>query len=237
MPLAPALPRNDPAQYDQLAAQWWSPGGPFDALHWIAAARARVIPSATRTGSVLVDVACGGGLLAPHVAGLGHRHVGADLSEPSLYEAAAHGLAPVRADARQLPFRDGIADVVVAGEVLEHVPDLTRAVAELVRILRPGGTLVIDTLADTALARFVTITLGERVPGVPAGLHDGSLYVNRGRLVREAAERGVPLRLTGLRPGTGELLRWLLRRHPEVHLVQTRFTAVLFQAVGRKEVA
>jgi 2-polyprenyl-6-hydroxyphenyl methylase / 3-demethylubiquinone-9 3-methyltransferase len=235
MPIAPARPRNDPAQYDDLAAQWWRSGGPFEALHWIAAARARAVPSATRVGAVLVDVACGGGLLAPHVAGLGYRHVGIDLSAPSLRQAAAHGVTPVCADARRLPLRDGVADVVVAGEMLEHVPDLPRVVRELARVLRPGGTLVTDTLADTATARFITITVGERIKGVPAGLHDGSLYVDRDRLRREAATQGVTLQLTGLRPALGDVLRWLLGRRGDVRLVPTRFTTVLFQAVGRKE--
>lgn len=239
MPTATAQPagrrRNDPAQYDDLAAQWWRPEGPFQALHWIAAARARLIPSATRHGAMLVDVACGGGLLAPHVAGLGYRHVGVDLSAPSLGQARIHGVTPVRGDALRLPLRDGVADVVVAGEMLEHVPDLPRVVSELARVLRPGGTLVADTLADTALARFLTITVGERIRDVPVGLHDGSLYVDRRKLRREAAAHGVHLQLTGLRPALGDIGWWLLGRRAEVRLVRTRPTTVLFQAVGRKE--
>lgn len=234
---APPRPRNDPGQYDDLAGEWWRPGGPFQTLQWIAAARARAVPAATRPGALLVDVACGGGLLAPHVAGLGYRHLGIDLSEPSLREAAAHGVTPVRADALRLPLGDAVADVVVAGEMLEHVPDLSRTVSELTRILRPRGTLVADTLADTALARFVTITLGERVRGVPAGLHDGSLYVDRARLRREARRGGVDLQLTGLRPAFGDVLRWLIGRRPDVRMIPTRPTTVLFQAVGRKEYA
>ena len=68
---APVRPRNDPAQYDDLVGSWWDTGGRFAMLHWISAARARLVPQAARQGSVLVDVACGGGLLAPHVAGQG----------------------------------------------------------------------------------------------------------------------------------------------------------------------
>lgn len=231
----PTRPRNDPGQYDDLAAQWWQADGPFQALHWLAAARARAVPPASRAGGVLVDVACGGGLLAPHVSALGYRHVGVDLSEPSLRQAARHRVTPIRADALRLPLRDGIADVVVAGEMLEHVPDLTGALRELARILRPGGTLVADTLADTTLARFITITVGERIPGVPAGLHDGSLYIDRARLRREAAALGVPVTLTGLRPVLADALGWLLGRRSEVRFRRTRFTGVLFQAIGRRE--
>jgi len=236
--------RNDPRQYDDLAAEWWRPRGAFQTLHWIAAARARAIPTATptatttavRPGALLVDVACGGGLLAPHIARSGYRHLGIDLSAPSLRLAAAHGVLPVRADARRLPLPDEVADVVVAGEMLEHVPDLSAVLSELARILRPGGILVLDTLADTALARFITITVGERIRGVPAGLHDGALYVDRARLVREAAGHHIALRLTGLRPAVLDVAAWLLRRRPDVRMVPTRLTSVLFQAVGRKEV-
>jgi 2-polyprenyl-6-hydroxyphenyl methylase/3-demethylubiquinone-9 3-methyltransferase len=69
----PTRVRNDPAQYDDLASQWWDPRGTFAMLHWLARARADLVPQATRPGAVLVDMGCGGGLLAPHVARLGYR--------------------------------------------------------------------------------------------------------------------------------------------------------------------
>ena len=88
-------------------------------------------------------------------------------------------------DAARLPFADGGADVVVAGEMLEHVTDLPAVVAELCRVLAPGGTLVVDALADTAVCRFVTVTVAERIPGgPPAGLHDPALYVEPRRAAR-----------------------------------------------------
>ena len=74
-----SMPRNDPRQYDDLAGEWWRPGGGFELLHWLAAARAPLIPPAARPGAVLLDAGCGGGLLAPHLAGKGYRHVGVDL--------------------------------------------------------------------------------------------------------------------------------------------------------------
>ncbi len=235
MSAAPTRQRNDPRQYDELVDEWWADRGAFAPLQWIAAARARLVPSATRTGAVLLDVACGGGLLAPHVAGLGYRHVGVDLRLPGLVVAREHGVVPVCGDALRLPLPDAVADVVVAGEMLEHVADLPAVVAELARVLRPGGTLVADTLADTAISRLVTITLAERLRGVPAGLHDPSLYVDRAELVDVAAEHGIALRLVGLRPSVPDLAEWVLRRRGDVRLLPTRCTAILFQAVGRKE--
>ena len=86
--------RNDPGQYDDLAGEWWRPGSPLSMLYWLARARARLIPPAERDGAVLVDLGCGGGLLAPHVADKGYRHVGVDLIVSGLEQAAAHGVAP-----------------------------------------------------------------------------------------------------------------------------------------------
>jgi 2-polyprenyl-6-hydroxyphenyl methylase / 3-demethylubiquinone-9 3-methyltransferase len=229
-------PRNDPGQYDDLAETWWDPRGPFAMLHWIAAARAALVPPAVRDGAVLLDLGCGGGLLAPHLAGRGYRHVGVDLSARSLQLARAHGVAAVRADVLALPFPDACADVVVAGEILEHVTDLRRAVHEACRVLAPGGTLVIDTLANTALARFVTITLGERIPGgPPPGLHDPALLVDRHALVQECARHAVRLRLRGLRPSVRASLAWLSGRPSSGAMTPIRSTALLFQAVGTKE--
>jgi 2-polyprenyl-6-hydroxyphenyl methylase / 3-demethylubiquinone-9 3-methyltransferase len=231
MPTSTRL-RNDVRQYDELAGQWWRPGGQFAMLHWLAKARAALIPPPGRPGAVLVDLGCGGGLLAPHVSG--YRHIGVDLVGSALELAAAHGVTPVRADLARLPLADGCADVVCAGEVLEHVTDLSTVVAEACRVLRPGGTLVLDTLADTALSRFVAVTVAERVPKVPRGLHDPALFVNRRRLVSLCARHGVALRLRGIRPAVLPLVQWLFSRRREVPIVSSRSTAILFQGHGVK---
>jgi 2-polyprenyl-6-hydroxyphenyl methylase/3-demethylubiquinone-9 3-methyltransferase len=232
----PTRPRNDVRQYDDLAGEWWRPDGRFAMLGWIAAARARLIPPASRPGAVLVDLGCGGGLLAPHVAGKGYRHVGVDLVESALGLARAHGVAPVRADVTRLPLADGYADVVSAGELLEHVRDFRAAVAEACRILRPGGLLVLDTLADTALCRFLAVTVAERVPGgAPPGIHDPDLFIDPKELTAECARHGVGLRTRGLRPQISGLLRWLVTRRGAAPMVPTWSTAVLYQGIGTKE--
>ena len=228
--------RNDPAQYELLADQWWRPRGVFAALHWLAVARGRLVPPATRPGAVLVDIGCGGGLLAPHVAAKGYRHVGVDLSPTGLSQAREHGVRPVRGNALAVPLADGCADVVVAGEILEHVPDLAAAVAHACRLLRPGGLLVVDTLAATALCRFVMITVGERIPRlVPRGIHDPALLVDRDALRAECARHGVPLELRGIRPSVLDLLAWAIGRRSTVRMVAAPTTAVLFQGWGHKQ--
>lgn len=205
-------------------------------LSWIAAARLRHIPPPAREGARLLDVACGAGLLAPHLAAAhSYEHVGVDISAAALGQAVAHGVTAVRGDVTRLPFRDESFDVVVAGEVLEHVRDLPSVVSEVCRVLRTGGTLVIDTIANTWWARFSSITVAERLPGGPPNrLHDGALFVDRARLRAAAEQHGVRLTLNGLRPSAVDYLRWLARRRADVRMLPTGSTAGLFQAVGTK---
>lgn len=232
----PLRARNDPAQYDDLADEWWRPRGAFAMLHWLAAARAARVPPARRPGALLIDVGCGAGLTAPHLTGRGYHHVGVDITASAVRLAREHGVDAVRADAAALPFADGVADVVLAGEILEHVTDLVAVVGEACRVLAAGGTLVIDTIAATRVARLLAVGVAERIPGgAPPRLHDPALFVDRALLLRECARRGVPLRLFGLRPAWPALVEWLLHRRDAVPMVPMRATPVLFGGVGVKD--
>jgi 2-polyprenyl-6-hydroxyphenyl methylase / 3-demethylubiquinone-9 3-methyltransferase len=235
-PSVGVLARNDPRQYDELAGEWWRPDGAFAVLHWLAEARARLVPPAAVDGALLVDVGCGAGLLAPHLAGKGYRHVGIDLTVSALEQARTHGVRPLNGDAVALPLADTTADVVVAGEILEHVTDLPGTVAELCRILRPGGLLVLDTLNATAVSRLIVVHLGERMPGVPRGIHDPHLFVDPGVLTRLCARHGVRLEVRGARPTVSALASYVRGRPaPRRTIVPTRSTAVLYQGRGRKQ--
>jgi 2-polyprenyl-6-hydroxyphenyl methylase / 3-demethylubiquinone-9 3-methyltransferase len=225
--------RNDPAQYDWLADEWWKPRGAFAALHWLARARADLIPAPARRRPTLVDVGCGGGLLATHVRN--YRHVGVDLSARSLRLAADHGVLPLRADAAALPLGDGVADVLVAGEIFEHVTDLPAVVAEIARVLRPDGILVFDTINDTLWSRLSLVVVGERMPGgPPPSIHDPALFVRPARLAELFGRQGFRLRVRGLRPSFREYIGFLLGRRDEVRMLPTRSLASLYQGVGKK---
>ncbi|MBO8193916.1 3-demethylubiquinone-9 3-O-methyltransferase [Streptomyces oryzae] len=224
--------------YDGLAGQWWDPRGPLAPLGWIARTRAAFVPAPGRAEARLLDVACGGGLFGPHLAGKGYRVFGVDLSATALDEARRHGFDEVvRADIARLPFPDASFDVVTAGQCLEHVPDPFAVVSELCRVLRRGGTLIVDTIADTRLARLVAITLAENVPlpgRPPRGTHDHRLFVNRKRLTQVARSHGVELELLGLRPRFRDGVGYLAGRREEVRMTRIKSTAVLYLGAGRK---
>ena len=226
---------NDPAQYDGLVDQWWDPDGGFAMLQWLAASRAGRVPPAVRDDALLVDLGCGGGLMAPHVARLGYRHVGVDLGLPGLRLAREHGVVPVRGSVLAVPLADGCADVVLAGEILEHVADPATVVAEAARLLRPGGTLVLDSIARTRLSPLIAVRVAERVPGgPPPGIHDPALFVDRRALRSAAAAHGLDLTLVGLRPSVRDLVAWRRGRRSGVRMRDMPWTGVLFAGWATK---
>jgi 2-polyprenyl-6-hydroxyphenyl methylase/3-demethylubiquinone-9 3-methyltransferase len=230
----PIRQRNDIKQYDDLVDAWWRPEAGFAALHWLAAARSGLVPRPLVDGEVLLDLGCGGGLMAPHASS--YRHVGVDLSASALTVAAGHRVLAVRGDVTRLPVADGAAAVVVAGELLEHVLDLEAVVAEMSRVLRPGGTVVIDTINATRAARLALVGIAERLPGgPPPRIHDPELFVCPDRLGKLFAEHGVDLRVWGIRPSARDYARFLADRRQPVRMVPTRSLALVYQGIARKE--
>ena len=111
----------------------------------------------------LLEVGCGTGALAARCAAeLGCEVVALDASAEMVRATQALGIAAMTGDVQELPFPDGAFDCAVAAWMLYHVPDLDRGVAELARVLRPGGRLVAITNGRESLAELYDLTGGER---------------------------------------------------------------------------
>jgi 2-polyprenyl-6-hydroxyphenyl methylase/3-demethylubiquinone-9 3-methyltransferase len=102
-------------------------------------------------------------------------------------------------------------------------------------VLRPGGTVVVDTINATRLARLTLVGIAERLPGgPPPRIHDPDLFVPPDRLEKLFAEHGITLRVWGIRPSARDYARFLADRSHPVRMVPTRSVAVVYQGVGKK---
>jgi ubiquinone/menaquinone biosynthesis C-methylase UbiE len=97
---------------------------------------------------VALDGACGTGRHSRHLADLGHQVTGVDLT-PAMLERARSAVPEatfIEADLREIPVAGESFDVVVCALALAHLDDLSPAVGELARVLRPAGRMVISVL-------------------------------------------------------------------------------------------
>jgi 2-polyprenyl-6-hydroxyphenyl methylase / 3-demethylubiquinone-9 3-methyltransferase len=221
----------DNAVYDRLADSWWDEGGFLHALAALNPARfgymRRVLIEELGlkpAGLEVLDVGCGGGLLAEEFARLGCAVTGVDPSERSLDSARAHAIdqgLPIRyqcARGEALPFADQSFDLVYCCDVLEHVSDLGQVIAETARVLRPGGTYFYDTINRTPLSRLLMIKLLQEwrwTALMPSRLHEWEMFIRPAELRQQLERHGlVPGGLTGLRPRANalRLIRTLRQR-------------------------
>ncbi len=110
-------------------------------------------------GKDVLEVGCGTGLVLSRVAKVARAAKGVDLSPGMLSHARARGLDVREGDATALPFPDASFDVVYAFKVLAHVPDVDRAIAEMVRVVRPGGHVLVEVYNRHSL-RYVSRAIG-----------------------------------------------------------------------------
>lgn len=233
--------------YDTADRLWWDPDGPARLLHAMNPTRLAFYlrELGAPAGLRVLDAGCGGGLVARGLVGAGAVVYGLDLSRPSLQvarRAAGGAFHPVEGTLERLPFADGSLDAVVAADVLEHMGDLPAVVAELARVLAPGGRLLFDTINRTLWAWFVGIFGSERVVGlVPRGTHDWRLFIRPDELDRLLRAQGLSaVATTGLVPRIGprDIARALVTRRidpPRFALAADR--RALYLGHYRKQVA
>jgi 2-polyprenyl-6-hydroxyphenyl methylase/3-demethylubiquinone-9 3-methyltransferase len=202
------------AKFAALAEQWWDPQGPFAALHrlnplrlgYIRSEAARHCRRDPRTLApfgrlALVDIGCGGGLLAEPLARQGFAVLGIDAAAESVAAAAAHAdggvAAPLYrcASAEVLAAESARFDVVLAMEIIEHLSDRSTFLQSCASLLKPGGLMFAATLNRTLKALALAKVGAEYVLGwIPRGTHDWNRFVAPDTLAMELEEHGLAVR-------------------------------------------
>lgn len=191
---------NELAKFSELAHRWWDPTGEFRPLHQINPLRLAWIEGKARlAGKRVLDVGCGGGILAEAMARAGATVKGIDLAEKPLAVARLHGLesgVPVDYEAisaEDLARREpGAYDVVTCLEVLEHVPDPARTVRACAALARPGGQLFFATINRNPKSYLLAIIGAEYVLGLlPRGTHDYAKFIKPSELSRWCRDAGL----------------------------------------------
>ncbi len=188
------------SKFSALASRWWDPNSEFAPLHAINPLRLGWIDHcAPLAGKAVLDVGCGGGILAEAMARLGARVTGIDLAEKSLKVAQLHRLeSGVDVDYRAIAAEDlaaevpGTFDVVTCMEMLEHVPDPASTVAACARLVKPGGSVFFSTINRNPKSWLFAIVGAEYVLRLlPKGTHEYARFITPSELAGFARQAGL----------------------------------------------
>ncbi len=217
---APSSPTFDKAEVDRfnaLAQQWWDPNGNFRPLHKIGPARLSFIRDSivaelkaghptqglrVLEGVSVLDIGCGGGLVAEPLSRIGATMTGIDPAPDTIAAAAAHartqGLTIDYRATRAETLRDAgeTFDVVLCLEVVEHVPDVRAFLSVAASLVRPGGLLILSTLNRTLKSYALAIVGAEYVlRWLPVGTHQWDRFIKPDELSDHARALGLETRV------------------------------------------
>ena len=219
-----------------MADQWWDEQGAFHTLHAINPLRLEWISRhAPLTGQRVLDVGCGGGILAESMAQTGADVLGIDLAEKSLQAASAHATSKhvaglnyrclsVEELAHEQP---GHFDVVTCMEMLEHVPDPGSVVRACAQLVKPGGWVFFSTINRNAKAFMLAIVGAEYVLNMlPRGTHEYARLIRPSELATHCRDAGLDLQQTkGLQYNPITRRYWLSGDTSVNYLLATRRSA------------
>ena len=200
--------------YHRLGDAWWDSEGIIAPLHEINPTRVAYFCDVLGSleGKRILELGCGGGLMAEEYARRGALVTGIDRSLPSLRVARRHAsdgglkIEYLGSLAERLPFPDAAFDAVVTADTLEHVESVEQVVAEAARLLKPGGRFVYDTINRTWKSRLLLVWLPQRIFRIaPPDTHDYQRFIKPEELQTLLTRYGLSNRETRGLP---------LRRHP-----------------------
>ena len=196
------------AKFQSLAAKWWDPHSEFRPLHEINPLRLGWVEKiAPMAGREVLDVGCGGGILAESMALRGASVTGIDLADKALRVARLHQLESgvnvryERIAAEDLAAREpGRFDVVTCMEMVEHVPDPDSTMRACAALAKPGGTLFFSTINRNAKSFLFAIVGAEYVLRLlPRGTHQYDKFIRPSELTGAARRAGLePIEIMGL---------------------------------------
>ena len=194
------------AKFSELAHRWWDPDSEFRPLHQINPLRLDWIDElATLRGKTVLDVGCGGGILAEAMARRAARVTGVDLAAKPLGVARLHALETgvTNVEYREIAAeaiaaeQPGAFDVVTCMEMLEHVPDPSSVVRACATLVRPGGWVFFSTLNRNPKSFLLAIVGAEYVLKLlPRGTHEYARFIRPSELARWARDSGLDIQGT-----------------------------------------
>ena len=216
--------------YTEFADSWWDENGtlhllkvmvnPWRVPYFENALKGRFDPDLDRVH--LLDIGCGGGVLAEEFARLGCQVTGIDLSDESLAVARAHARAEGlsieyrNGSATHLPFDRDSFEVVSCCDVLEHIPNWKQVITEVERVLKPEGLFLFDTINRTSKSKS-TFIFGLQdfsfTKLFPKDAHVWEMFITPKELTDELEKNGMTAK--GMNGGT-------IARHPILTVVEVR---------------
>lgn len=203
MPVTPSnVDAGEIAKFDALASRWWDPEGEFRPLHEINPLRLGYIRQrANLNDARVIDIGCGGGILAESMFAAGAKVTGIDMAEKPLSVAKLHQAE----SGAEIDYRHATAermaaekagqfDVVTCLEMLEHVPAPLQVIKSCRDLVRPGGDVFFSTINRNPKAFMLAIVGAEYVLRMlPAGTHEYAKFIKPSELEAWARETGLQL--------------------------------------------